>query len=73
VVGQPRRPCRRRSCGSGSGLEDASQRGVQADPLPGEHLAVDRLGDQHMPEGVTVTGWLGEQHLVIDRLAQAVK
>jgi hypothetical protein len=73
VVGQARRPGRRRAAGVHAGLQGAVQRRVQADPLSGQQLAVDRLGDQRMAEDIAVAIRLGEQHLVVDCLAQAVQ
>jgi len=46
---------------------------VQADPLAGEQLAVDRLGDQRMAEDIAGAAGLGQQHLLVDRLAQAAE
>jgi hypothetical protein len=40
---------------------------MEADPLAGKQLAIDRLGDQGMAEDVAVTARLGEEHLPVDR------
>ena len=59
VVGQARRLGRPWAVGLGAGVQGACQCRVQADPLAGEELAVDRLGDQRMAEVVAVAIGLG--------------
>jgi hypothetical protein len=73
VVGQARRPGRRRPFRFDAGLEDTGQGRVQTDPLAGQQVAVDRLCQQRMAEPVAVAARLGQQHLLVDRLAQAVQ
>ena len=46
---------------------------METNPLAGQQVAIDRLGDQGMAEDVAVTARLGDEHLPVDRLAQAVE
>ena len=73
VVGQPRRPARRSVPGLQAGLQGAGQRGVQPDPLASQQLPVDRLGHQRMAEHIALAAGLGQQQLLVDRLAQALQ
>jgi hypothetical protein len=56
-----------------AGLQGNGQRGVQADPLAGQQLAVDRLGPQGMAEHVPGAARLGQQQLLVDRRVQALQ
>ncbi len=73
VVGDARRPRRRSVPRLEAGFQGTGQRGMQVNPLAGEQLAVDRLGDQRVAEDVALAIRLGEQHLLVDRLTQALE
>jgi hypothetical protein len=71
---QPRRPARRRATSRQAGLQGTGQGGVQLDPLAGQQLGVDRLGQQRVAEHVAVAAaGLGQQQLLVDRLAQPLQ
>jgi hypothetical protein len=68
VVGEPRRPACRRAFSLDTGFQGGGQGGVQPDPLAGQQLGVDRLGEQRVAEQVAVAGGVGPQQLLVDRL-----
>ena len=56
----------------GAGGQQAGVGGVQAHLLTRQQVAVDRLLEQRVPEGVAPGGGVGGQHPGPDRLVQAV-
>jgi hypothetical protein len=73
VVGQACRPARRSIPSLQAGFQGTGKGRMQNDPLAGQQLRVDRLGQQRVAEQVAGATRLGQQHLLVDRLAQRLR
>ncbi len=71
VVRQLGRSAGRRRAGEVRPLrQDPRQGGVEPNPLAGEEIVVDRLGQERVPEGKLPAGRFDDQECPIDRISQ---